>query len=76
MFYEALGQTTGLEIMKHTVKSSMMIWKRVLDIVEDLATAQTKEETTSSLTARELGAPTTVGNHARSPQRWWWWWYT
>jgi hypothetical protein len=25
MFYEALGQTTGLEIMKHTVKSSMMI---------------------------------------------------
>jgi hypothetical protein len=36
------------------------------DIVEELATAQAKEETAQSIRARAIGAPTTLGTFARN----------
>jgi hypothetical protein len=66
-FYEALGQTIGLEIMKCTVGSTLRIQKNECqDTVVEPATTQVKEETAHSLRARVVGAPATLGGFVRT----------
>jgi hypothetical protein len=51
-----------------------------LDTVEGLTLSETKEETTSSSRARDIGASTTLGTFACTNQKWTldrgWWWYS
>jgi hypothetical protein len=51
MFYKALGQTLGHEVVKRAVGSSVRIRKTSVKILEELASSQTEGDTTSSLRA-------------------------
>jgi hypothetical protein len=57
-FYEALGQIIGVEVAKGAVEFSTGLRKMTVDIMEETATAQAKEETAHRLKARVVGAPT------------------
>jgi hypothetical protein len=58
-----------VEVAKRAVEFSIGLQKMTVDIMEEPATAQAKEETAHNLKAREVKAPTTLGTFARSPQK-------
>jgi hypothetical protein len=54
-FYEALRQIIGVEVAKRVVEFSIGLQKMTVDIMEEPATAQAKEETAHSLKERSTG---------------------
>jgi hypothetical protein len=63
--YEALGQALMLEIVKRTVFCQNSK-NECHDIMEELASTQMEEETTSSLRTRDVGALATLRSFART----------